>query len=93
MRVNYILCITLLVVCFTSILQAETVYFIAGEINPNRGESFVVPITDANDIAHARDLIEYGPGIGEAIFTASINCGIDGINRNYLVPFSLIENV
>ena len=63
---------------------AQPVYFLAGEIMPVHGDSFVVPIEDGNDIIHARDLIRYGTGIGQAIFVADMACGEDGINRDYL---------
>ena len=48
------------------------------------GDSYVLPLTDPPDIAHARRLIAEGPGIGGAIAVAEIAAGADGINRNDL---------
>lgn len=81
--------IILLAVCLGSSVCAETVYFLVGEISPSYNDSYVLPLSDPCDIAHARDLIEYGPD--EIIATIAVapierwdpNNGIN-INRDYL---------
>ncbi len=67
---------------------AETIFFVVSEIAPDtpRGDSYVLPLEDASDIAHARDLIAKGPSAGDAIVVAEIAPGSDGINRNVLAP-------
>jgi PKD repeat protein len=80
----------LLFLCVTfSQSSASTVYFLVGELPglPPRYESYVIPLSDPADIAHARDLITYGPGVGNAIVAAKIAKGANGINRNYLDPY------
>ena len=47
-----------------------------------RGDSYVLPLSDPEDIAHARALIADGPSIGGAIVVARVAPGFDGINRN-----------
>lgn len=49
-----------------------------------RGDSYILELTDPEDIAHARDLIEFGPEIGAPIIFARIAAGSDGINRDVL---------
>ena len=67
--------------------QAGPTYFVVAE-RPDVAElhdSFVVPLTDADDVAHARDLIARGPdAAGSGIVFASVVAGADGINRNVL---------
>jgi hypothetical protein len=76
----------LLVVCSISI-QADTVYFLVSDFNPaDRTDGYVLPLTDPNDIAHARDLIANGPGVGRPLVVAHIACGADNINRNFYSP-------
>lgn len=49
------------------------------------GDSFVLPLSGAADIAHARDLIARGPeAAGAALVFAAVSPGADGINRNVL---------
>ena len=67
-----------------STAYGETVYFLVADPTPGFNDSYVLPLTDANDIAHARDLIAYGPGIGQPIVMANIACGMNNINRDYL---------
>jgi hypothetical protein len=63
------------------------VYFVVAE-RPGveeHGDSFVLPLTDAVDVAHARDLIARGPeAAGAAIVFAEISAGADGVNRDVL---------
>jgi len=71
-------------ICITCSASGETVYFLVAETEPNYNDSYVLLLSEPNDIAHARDLIEFGPGIGEANVIAWIDCNMDGNNRNYL---------
>jgi hypothetical protein len=65
--------------------QAEIVYFLVGEINPLNNDSYVLALSNPADIAHARDLIGYGPGIGDGIVVATIvRSNPNGLNRNYV---------
>lgn len=67
--------------------SGETVYFLVAEANtPVHGDSYVLPLTEPNDIDHARDLIKYGPAAGQPIVIAQIICASDCINRDYLDP-------
>jgi len=52
--------------------SGETVYFLVAEANtPAHGDSYVLPLTEPNDIAHARDLVKYGrPGRGMSATSA-----------------------
>jgi hypothetical protein len=82
---KYIVCAALLAPAF---VHADVVYFLMGEF-PQPGfhhDSYVLPLSDPDHIAHARALIAQGPGIGEAIATARIEPGADGINGNFLAP-------
>ena len=67
---------------------AETIFFVVSEIGPDtlHGDSYVLPLEDASDIEHARDLIANGPSVGDAIVVAEITPGPDGINRDVLAP-------
>ncbi len=52
-------------------------------------DSYVLPLSEPDDIAYARGLIEYGPGsegYEATIVGAWIAAGADGINRDYLAP-------
>ena len=66
---------------------AGPTYFVVAE-RPGleeHGDSFVLPLTEAADIAHARDLIERGPeAAGTPMVFAEVLPGADGINRNVL---------
>jgi hypothetical protein len=84
-----ILCVFAVYFCLISACFGETVYFLVAETSPSHGDSYVLPLTEPNDIAHARDLIKYGPGVGQAIVVARIACEPDCINRNYLAPAKL----
>ena len=63
------------------------VYFVVAErpgVETHR-DSFVLPLTEAADIAHARDLIARGAdAAGAPIVFAEIAAGADGVNRNVL---------
>jgi hypothetical protein len=69
--------------------SAGPVYFLVTEYPGQEvhHDSYVLPLQDANDIAHARDLITRGPAAaGAAIAVAQIAAGADGINRNETAP-------
>ena len=70
-------------------VEAGPVYFVVSE-RPGQivhGDSFILPLKDDADVAHARDLIERGPeAAGEPIVVAKIEAGADGINRNVTAP-------
>jgi hypothetical protein len=79
----------LLFAFITSACRAETIRFLVAEIGkPFHGDSYVLPLSDADSIAHARELIATGPDAGEAIVVAQIAKGANGINRNYLASGS-----
>lgn len=85
MRRTYLLGLLLFVTTITS--YSQTVYFLVADFDPNsRTDSFVLPLTELNDIAHARDLVANGPGVGQPLIVANIACSADGINRNFLSP-------
>ena len=65
---------------------AQTNYFVVGEF-PGREhyfDSYVLPLSDSSDIAHARALIASHGMISGALVVAGIAPGADGINRNYM---------
>jgi hypothetical protein len=67
--------------------HAVTVHFVVAEFGtPNNGDSYVLPLSDPDDIAHARALIEQGPAALPFIAVAAIAAGSDGINRDVLAP-------
>ena len=57
----------------------ETWYFLVAEPLTDpcdpcvTSDSYVLPLTDPCDIDYARDLVEYGPGIGSSIVVAAID--------------------
>lgn len=64
---------------------AEPVYFLVAELPGEEvhNDSYVVPLTRADHIEHARALIHDGPdAVGTHIVVATIRAGADGINRN-----------
>lgn len=69
--------------------RAGVVNFVVAERAgvPERGDSFVLPLSKEQDIAHARDLIVRGPDVaGGSIVFAEISAGADGVNRDVLAP-------
>ena len=49
------------------------------------GDSFILPLSEPDDIAHARDLIARGPeAAGAPLVFAEVVAGSDGINRDVL---------
>src|SRR4051812_1387516 len=65
---------------------AAPVYFLVSEFPDQKehGDSFVLPLEDDGDIAHARDLVNRGKAAGQTQITADIVAGGDNINRNIL---------
>ena len=78
-------CVGPIVALASSILAAAPVHFLAAE-RPGaivHNDSYVLPLTDAADIAHARALITSAPGELSPIVVAGIAPGADGVNRNW----------
>jgi hypothetical protein len=70
-----------------SATRADLVYFQVAELPGHEihRDSFLLPLSNAADIAHARELIQAGPEqAGETIVFADIAAGADGINRDLL---------
>ncbi len=65
---------------------AAPTYFVVEEFpgNEHNGDSYILPLNDPDDIAHARDLILSGPQVGAPLVVANIRAGLDRINRNWL---------
>jgi hypothetical protein len=92
-RALAILTVALALVCLVNQLYGETVYFLVAESGTAvHGDSYVLPLTEPNDIAHARDLIQNGPSAGQPIVVAQITCSYDCVNRNYLEPNHFIAD-
>src|SRR4051794_32201447 len=69
--------------------SAGPVYFLVTEYpgQETHHDSYVLPLEDEAEIAHARDLIARGPTeAGAPIAVAQIASGADGINRDELAP-------
>jgi len=61
------------------------VWFVVAGTRPEHGDSFLLPLTDPDDIAAARVLVAEGPGHGVgSIVSVSIAAGGDGFNRDVL---------
>jgi hypothetical protein len=76
---------TLLLTVHPTGAQSETIRFLISEFDaPAHGDSYVLPLSDPDDIAHARQLITMGPGIGAPLVVAKIAKGANGINRSPL---------
>ena len=67
---------------------SETILFLVAEpFLPVHGDSYVLPLSDPQAIAHARDLIQFGPqNAGSPIVVAHVAEGANGINRDLLAP-------
>lgn len=79
------LALVLLLSCST-LAHAAPIHFVVSEIDPigGHGDSYILPLEAAADIAHARDLIVNGTAAGSSIVVAHIVAGADGINRDVL---------
>jgi hypothetical protein len=75
--------------CYPS--DCPPTYFLVAAMEPyHSDDSYALLISDPCNIAHAYDLAEYGPSVGETIVGAYVerwdpNDGIN-LNRNYLDP-------
>jgi hypothetical protein len=81
------LLISLLLLSHARGAMVEPTYFLFAERAGTQSlhDSFVVPLTDPDQVAHARDIIARGPDVaGEPIVFASIARRSDHINRNLL---------
>ncbi len=82
--------------CFCAFTLAAPTYFLVAEPDfaQVHGDSFVLPLTDPDHIAHARDLILRGPEkAGEPIVFAEIGAGSgNGINRDLRDPAESLWN-
>jgi hypothetical protein len=66
---------------------AAPTYFLVAEITPFHHDSYILPLENPQDIAHARDLIARGPDLaGQPIIIADFVRQADGINGDYLEP-------
>lgn len=83
---NRLLALTALLLPFAA--AAETVWFEVGEIETDRNQSFLVPLSDPEHIAHARALIANGGPSDDrpGILLAKIVDGGDGFNRDIRDP-------
>ena len=54
---------------------ATTTYFLVAEIDPANGDSYIVPISDPTDIAHARRIIQDPDSVAAQILVCSIARG------------------
>ena len=74
-------------VAVTAPARAGTVYFVVAE-RPELAEhrdSFILPLSEPQDVAHARDLIARGPeAAGAPLVFAEVVAGSDGVNRDVL---------
>lgn len=65
---------------------AAPVYFLVSEFpdQVEHGDSFLLPLEEPDDIAHARELVRRGRDAGRYLISADIVAGADQINRNIL---------
>src|SRR5690606_3978077 len=78
-----------LAAAFSVSARAETVWFEVAEIDAERNQSFLVPLSDPEHIAHARALIANGGRPSDSlggILLARIEAGGDGFNRDLRDP-------
>jgi hypothetical protein len=89
MRAGYRMAIVLLTAGGTA-AAAATNYFLVAEWPgyERHHDAYVLPLTNAAALAHARELIRRGPAAGDTIVVARIAKGTDGINRNHRQPNS-----
>ncbi|MBN1505288.1 MAG: hypothetical protein JW955_00495 [Sedimentisphaerales bacterium] len=79
--------IGVLLVFGASPVWAGPTYFVVSEIgSPVHNDSYILPLEEPADIAHARELIEHGTSVADYIVVAHIAAGPDGINRDVLAP-------
>src|SRR5436190_1927779 len=87
MRFSHVVVVVIGLLICSFAAHAGPVYFLVTEF-PGQAvhhDSYVLPLEDPADIAHARDLIARGPAAaGASIAVAQIAAGGDGINRDEL---------
>lgn len=84
-RLSVLLCAFVLTP--TCLCGAGVVHFVVAERDgeTHHGDSFLLPLADPLEIAHARDLVLRGPdAAGGPLVFAEVVPGGDGINRNVL---------
>lgn len=81
-----VLCVTVTLAVVAGEARSQTTWFIVGEAPWHQvyGDSYVLPLSDPADIAHAYDLIDNGPTGKPYIVVADLAWGADGVNRDYL---------
>ena len=65
--------------------DTEAVYFVVAEMPglEQLHDAYILPVRNPEDIAHARDLVQYGPAVaGRPIAVAKVRIGADGVNCN-----------
>ena len=84
-RITTVLCLAALV-CGCPVRCGDTVYFLVSELTPAHGDSYVLPLTNPDDIAQARAIIADPEGSAARIVVAKIApCGECAyINRDFL---------
>jgi hypothetical protein len=81
--------LAVVVAVLTRVNGDQTNYFLVAEPAGRAlvGDSYVVPITEPDDIAHARLLVSLGPSnVPQPLVGARIAPGKDGFNRDYYDP-------
>src|SRR3712207_3686183 len=78
--------VCLVVLLASSGLRAETVYFLVSDFpgEAEHGDSFVLPLDNPDDLAHARDLVLRVRYAVRELVDADIVAGADNINRDIL---------
>jgi hypothetical protein len=84
MRCTWLMLVLLTAICAPTV-QAAPVYFLVAEVPGAEvhGDSYVLPLENPLEIAHARELIALGAAAEGRIAVARIAEGADGINRDY----------
>jgi uncharacterized protein (TIGR03382 family) len=88
MFVERSVCIVGAAVILAAHASAATIQFVVAE-RPGEvvhGDSYILPLSDPDDIAHARALLTAEPGTLAPIAVANVAAGADGINRDWLAP-------
>src|SRR5205809_2513649 len=86
------LSVLILTIALVQIVAADTVYFLVAELPDRvvRNDSYVLPLSNEEDIKHARYLISrysLGYSAGDrTIVLANVVAATDDINRNFLDP-------
>jgi hypothetical protein len=81
-------CATCVTLSMAGLADAATIHFVVAE-RPGEvvhGDSYILPLSDPDDIAHARALLTAEPGTLASIAVANVAAGGDGVNRNWQAP-------